>query len=242
MLKADLKAARDAWIKETDDPAERASRERSDFLTWEDSEGRFADFHALRHTYLSQLGRSGASPKVMQMLARHSTVELTIGRYVHAGLFDLSSAVDRLPQLKIGTGKDDQQERQILRATGTDSSRPDAITLKMVAGMVAGPNAKTCDSVRLIESGEPDEARKVDEPQTARIMRNCGSLRPIDKRRGGDSNPRYRFRYTGFRDRHDRPLCHLSECGNICGAGSLVGRGIGRNVGEDCDLNATARL
>ena len=46
-------------------------------IAFETDNGR-ADFHALRHTYLSRLGRSGASPKAMQMLARHSTVELTL--------------------------------------------------------------------------------------------------------------------------------------------------------------------
>ena len=30
-------------------------------------------------------------------------------------------------------------------------------------------------------------------------------------RRGRDSNPRYPCGYTGFRDQHNRPLCHLSE-------------------------------
>ncbi len=99
MLKADLQAARAAWIDVADDDAEREERNRSDFLTWQDSAGRYADFHALRHTSLSRLGRSGATPKVLQTLARHSTVELTIGRYCHAGLFDLSAADDQLPRL-----------------------------------------------------------------------------------------------------------------------------------------------
>jgi hypothetical protein len=36
------------------------------------------------------------------------------------------------------------------------------------------------------------------------------SLRGELWRRGGDSNPRYRFRYNGFRDRRNQPLCHLS--------------------------------
>ena len=30
-------------------------------------------------------------------------------------------------------------------------------------------------------------------------------------RRGRDSNPRYGCPHNGFRDRHNRPLCHLSE-------------------------------
>ena len=32
-------------------------------------------------------------------------------------------------------------------------------------------------------------------------------------RRGWDSNPRYAYTYNGFRDRHNRPLCHLSAAG-----------------------------
>ena len=97
----DLKAARDEWLSEATDPTEREARDKSDFLNYRNDDNQQADFHSLRHTYLSRLGRSGASPKVMQKLARHSTVELTLGRYTHAGLFDLSSAVNALPPLPI---------------------------------------------------------------------------------------------------------------------------------------------
>ena len=72
----DLKAARDEWLSEATDPAEREARDKSDFLNYRNDDNQQADFHSLRHTYLSRLGRSGASPKVMQLLARHSTVEL----------------------------------------------------------------------------------------------------------------------------------------------------------------------
>ena len=82
-----------------------------------------ADFHALRHTYLSRLGRSGVPAKVMQRLARHSSVELTIGRYTHANLFDLGAAVDRLPVLPIGSDSPDEPTATTsLRATGTDDA------------------------------------------------------------------------------------------------------------------------
>lgn len=131
-LQLDMKSARDLWLKETDDADVRSEREKSDFLRWEDSQGRFADFHAVRHTYLSRLGRSGASPKVMQMLARHSTVELTLGRYTHAGLFDLSAAIDRLPALPIDLEKRIQTPA---RKTGTDAIDSTPV---VVAGMVAG--------------------------------------------------------------------------------------------------------
>ena len=59
----------------------------------------YADFHALRHTYVSMLARSGATVKQAQTLARHSKVELTLGRYAHTALPELGEAVGRLPAL-----------------------------------------------------------------------------------------------------------------------------------------------
>ncbi len=105
MMRFDLQAAKAEWADELkDEPEKQAERMRSDFLEFRTSEGKQADFHSLRHTYLSRLARSGASPKVMQMLARHSTIELTLGRYAHASLLDLGSAVDGLPALPMETG------------------------------------------------------------------------------------------------------------------------------------------
>jgi hypothetical protein len=40
------------------------------------------------------------------------------------------------------------------------------------------------------------------------------------ERRGRDSNPRWSFPHTGFRDQHNRPLCHLSLNGGPFGARS----------------------
>ena len=55
----------------------------------------FADFHALRHTYVTMLSRAGASAKDAQSLARHSDPRLTLGVYTHAD-DDLGLVVDRL--------------------------------------------------------------------------------------------------------------------------------------------------
>lgn len=64
MLRADLKAA---GIPERDDS------------------GHVVDFHALRHTYITRLARSGGAPAVAKSLARHSTISLTIDHYTHIG-------------------------------------------------------------------------------------------------------------------------------------------------------------
>ncbi|MGH7130912.1 MAG: tyrosine-type recombinase/integrase [Phycisphaerales bacterium] len=58
-----------------------------------DEEGRVADFHALRHTHVTQLSRTDVSPKIVQSLVRHSTITLTMDRYAHVGLADESAAL-----------------------------------------------------------------------------------------------------------------------------------------------------
>jgi integrase-like protein len=59
-----------------------------------------ADFHAAgRHTYITQLLRSGASLPEARKLARHSDVKMTM-RYTHIGIEDQAKAVANLPMPK----------------------------------------------------------------------------------------------------------------------------------------------
>lgn len=70
------------------------------------------DFHALRHTFVSAIVRSGASVKVAQVLARHRTPGLTIGVYSHVELPDLAGALSALPAIASPAVEE-------VRATGT---------------------------------------------------------------------------------------------------------------------------
>lgn len=97
LVRGDMEKARAAWIAETTSSEDRSERESSDFLRHVDSQGRIVDFHGLRHTFITNLVQSGASVKVAQELARHSSPTLTIGRYAHARRSDLSAALDKLP-------------------------------------------------------------------------------------------------------------------------------------------------
>jgi integrase len=79
MIGKDLAAARQAWVEESGaDAAERRRREESDYLVYEDADGRTFDFHATRHSYITLLARSGVHPKMAQDLARRSTIDLTM--------------------------------------------------------------------------------------------------------------------------------------------------------------------
>jgi len=96
MFRADLDHARRTWINagETD-----AEREASGFLLYRDHSNLVADFHALRHTFISNLAAGGVHPKTAQALARHSTITLTMDRYSHIYRGALASALDVLPNL-----------------------------------------------------------------------------------------------------------------------------------------------
>ncbi len=66
-------------------------------IPYKDSQGRQADFHALRHTFITNLARSGVHPKTAQTLARHSTMELTMQVYTLVALDTKEEAVNQLP-------------------------------------------------------------------------------------------------------------------------------------------------
>ena len=84
---------------------------------YEDEDGHFADFHSLRHSYISALTAAGVHPKVAQVLARHSTITLTMDRYSHLGMVDVEGALDKLPRLPRPS-----RDAAEARATGTDDS------------------------------------------------------------------------------------------------------------------------
>src|SRR5439155_13007923 len=79
----------------------------------------YADFHALRHSYIALLDRAGLTLKQAMQLARHSDPKLTMAVYGRAALHDLGAAVDRLPGL---VTKGAEKLRTALRATGTEGA------------------------------------------------------------------------------------------------------------------------
>ena len=81
-------------------------------IAYRDESGRYADFHVLRHTFITNLANGGVHPKVAQALARHSTITLTMDRYSHTLTGDQADALDVLPDFDCPAGEK-------LRATGT---------------------------------------------------------------------------------------------------------------------------
>ena len=68
-------------------------------IPYTDESGRVADFHSLRHSFISLLAKSGVHPKMAQKLARHSDINLTMNRYSHISMNDEAAALSSLPSL-----------------------------------------------------------------------------------------------------------------------------------------------
>ena len=114
MIRTDLAAAREAWIKDAETKQAREARRATVFLADTDGSGRVVDFHALRHSLLTRLARSGVVPAVAKSLARHSGLVLTMDHYTHTLIGDERAALDRLPAIRA-----DEPARVAVRATGT---------------------------------------------------------------------------------------------------------------------------
>jgi site-specific recombinase XerD len=56
-----------------------------------------ADFHSLRHSFTTQVVKSGASPKEAQTLAWHSKIGLTMDVYTHIAMSDQRGALEAMP-------------------------------------------------------------------------------------------------------------------------------------------------
>ncbi len=102
-------------------------------IPYRDAADRIFDFHSLRHQFISNLARGGAHPKEAQALARHSTITLTMDRYTHLGIVDLSAALERLPHLSAPVAPSEVARR----ATGTDG-RPQEVPEKVPTVVPSG--------------------------------------------------------------------------------------------------------
>src|SRR5262249_29792337 len=83
-------------------------------IEYQDASGLYFDFHSLRCQTATMADAAGVSPRVVQKLMRHSSLELT-GRYTRPRAVDIEAAAEKLPSLKPAG---DRPESVVL--TGTD--------------------------------------------------------------------------------------------------------------------------
>jgi integrase len=103
-------------------------------IPYQDDSGLFFDFHSLRCQTATLADAAGVSPRVVQRLMRHSTLELT-GRYTRPRAVDIETAASLIPSLK-----PEPDRPEALTATGTDDS-PQHVTIPLAASLPCAGDA-----------------------------------------------------------------------------------------------------
>jgi len=172
-------------------------------IPYRDDAGRVADFHSLRHSFITNLIRAGVHNKTAQDLARHSTPTLT-GRYTHGFKGDDLAVVNALPDLS-------QRPQQAARATGTDDARAcaknsaECLAPKGRSGAIpVGASRQTVSADR--KSPAHEKARQTRRKRDSDGLNGEGGIRT----RGTPMKA-----YAGLANRCIQPLCHLSKCLHI---------------------------
>jgi integrase len=141
----------------------------------------FADFHSLRHTYLTLGGRAGIDLRTLQELAGHSTPTLT-ARYSPRRLHDLAGAVEKHPNFLPDQGS--VNEVAALRATGTEGPAA-PVQLPASCSPVAQTPDSACEELRLTEGtmakgvSRPDGAKPLSVKGLRAIEGNCERLSEV---------------------------------------------------------------
>jgi integrase len=143
MLRGDLRDARGEWLDAAKhDPKEHRKRLQSDFLCAQSHDGERLDFHSLRHTCGAWLTLTGAHPKAVQAVMRHSSITLTMDTYGHLFPGQEAETVGRLPDM-VGNNE------EVLAATGTS----DAVAQTQETGPHLKCHQLERDSLRHVATG-----------------------------------------------------------------------------------------
>ena len=196
MLRADLTAARDAWLAEAKgDPEELTRRQQCDFLAARNEAGEWFDFHSLRHTCGAWLSLTGSHPKTVQTIMRHSTPVLTMNRYGHMLPGAEADAADRLGAMVSLTATTDNAEENIVRMTGTDG--PDsAQRVAQQSGRESGQLGATArDMQSEREAGSDDASDSPQHPTTQYVT--LPDATPCDNKLSGGHGTRTHNRFPG---------------------------------------------
>ena len=117
------------------------------------------------------LGKAKVDLTVAQKLARHSTPTLTSNIYTHLGISDKASAIDSLPAPP-STGGDNNQEPNVLQATGTDDALPEAVSDAAIAPPPAPHGTRTAGHFETQRGSETTQKGGVKEKsQTLKLKR-----------------------------------------------------------------------
>ncbi len=158
-----------------------------------DVEGRKADFHSLRYTFITNAIKSGELPATVQRLARHSDINLTFRVYADLGLEDLYHGALRGAAITPPTaakGRSRTRSKRGPTAAKSDTPEPaeEKTGAKSVALNVALPGvperpAVTPGVTTRVGGGEPVRSQKhlKRSPKTQGATGDSSTCRPVSQ-------------------------------------------------------------
>ena len=200
------------WPKMTDDTSRMLQKDLiAAGIPFVDEAGLFADFHSLRHSFVSMLAAGDVHPKLAQRLARHSDINLTLSRYSHTVLADEAKALTALPQFPSAFHTPQPKLPLELRATGTDNLTSQRANVLQSGLQERGTFPcismhRDDTSTENAESEEPDPA----DVKKAEILQENPENLSLDAERTRFELVVTVNRYADLANRCFRPLSHLS--------------------------------
>jgi len=155
---------------------------------YRDDAGKVFDFHALRHTFIANVGRSGVPFRTQQELARHSTPVLTSGS-AHWFKQDKLAAIGALSDL------DDAHQQEQCKTGTEDAPRDDDKSGREIAPEIV-PNSTVALRTTMDDNGPGVIINRGGVPEWPKgpVLKTGAAL---SRRRGFESHP-HRF-YPVFR-------------------------------------------
>ncbi len=182
-----------------------------------DESDRVFDFHAFRHTFITNLANGGVHPRDAKELARHSKIELTLDRYTQPQAVSLlADALDVLPDVS-----PPENEAEPMRATGTcdadlspvgrcyDVAMTDADGGSRTKSDAVGHGCEHAEAVGLHSTTQSTARTGVTVTRRQPESVVCGKIGE-----GGIRTPGTGMTpYDDLANRCFQPLSHLSICG-----------------------------
>ena len=147
-------------------------------IPYVDSEGRYADFHALRHTTGSWLAANNVHPKVAQSIMRHSDINLTMTRYTHVMEGQEAEAVARLPDLSLPSREHQEEGGDI--DGGNKEGLVDDLPTKGGKQRTSMNSSEQATPTDIPQKGVFDKPSRIEKSQkdTTDVRKNCREFFP----------------------------------------------------------------
>jgi integrase len=135
-------------------------------------DGDRVDFHALRHTYVTRLGRAGVDPGMRRLLARHSEQRMTDAVYLDARGMATAEALAQVPWI-CGDARIDSLDSDAERQAGARRDTDESVATGRKPGRSKGlrhDGSRGGTTGQGVEKNSPSRTRTYNNPVNSRVL------------------------------------------------------------------------